>query len=161
MSIPYLTNNPLQDLTPEFVENKLLESVGNVKLDSIRQSTFRSLLSSDATEIYLGVRRAIQILCSTGNGFFLKHAFSFNPKWLSSVSPSEIEGLSISEVCTTNSLAYERLYREYLREYQRTSDYSKNKELVKLSNIDRTYPTVALPLVRLLMLIVVTSKLGA
>jgi hypothetical protein len=146
------------DIHPEAVEDKLLEPTGNSVLDEIRTFTFLSLNDSSPASSRLGIRRAIQILYSAGMGYFITHTFSFSDEWIKSITSDDdsIEGKSLASIMSGNSAAYERFYREYKKLYSKMAHY--DEDYIKLSNISTCTPLIALPLLRLLMLIIISTK---
>lgn len=142
---------------PQVIIDKLLESVQDERLDRIRSITFSSLNTEDPFNSTRGVFRGLQIIFSLGKGQFLKHAFSFSPEWLESIDfkNDKVQGSSLKSLADNNS-AYSRLYSEYLKIYSSKPDF--RSDLIGLCNVEDLRPASLRPLVKLLLLIVVSSK---
>lgn len=142
--------------TLEIIE-KLKESTGNDYLDNLREQTFLSLSSKATPDMNSGINRAIQLLYSCGQGFFITHAFSFNPEDLLKQPPSSdaISGKTLNQILE-NKVAYESIYDAYLKEYRSQPLFSS--EYIELANLTKCNPQKALPILRLLQLIIVTTR---
>lgn len=157
MPITDLSQNPFMSTDPAKVVSKLAEPVGVEELDNIREITFSSLNTETPVDLDNGVMRAVQLLYTLGLGFFIRHAFGFSDDFLQKLrhDDSSIKGKPLKEILE-NSEAYEALFREYKKVYARQPYY--NADLVKLCEIEKVYPSKALALVKLLMLVVISTK---
>ena len=154
-----LSLNPLVEVSTENIESKLSEPVGDSLLDSIREQTFLSLSDKSTPDLSSGIRRAVQLLYSSGKGYILTHIFSFSPEWIKEtyLYDTDIEGKSLSSILEENSIAYSRLYVEYKKRYV-TLSYCK-PEYLDLADISDCTPQGALPIIKLLILIIVSTKI--
>ena len=153
MSLP-LTQNPLKDLSPSGIEDKLLSSTGNSILDDIKTVTFLSLTSdTGSTASRLGARRAIQLLYNLNLGGYIQNSNAFNDQWLRSLPPSLIDCLPLKDILQ-NSNAYDDLYKRYRKEYIKQRGVNPRLELADIKNC---LPVEALSIAKLLILLAVTT----
>jgi hypothetical protein len=152
-----ISYNPFVTTRLEPVVAKLAENVGVAELDTIRSITWTSLNDDPTPTQDKGIRRAIQILYNCGQGFFITHAFNFSEDYLKTISFSDdsIQGKSLTDIATNNA-AYKRLFKEYRKVY--TSQPYFNENLVKLADVDEVVPSIAKDVVKLLLLLVVSTK---
>ena len=152
-----LHTRSLSDSSPEILVAKLLESVQDERLDRIRSITFSSLNTEDPFNESRGVFRGLQVIFLAGRGHFLKQAFSFTPEWLESVdfTDTKVKGRSLKSLAGDRD-AYSRLYKEYLNIYSLKPSF--REDLIGLCNVEDVKPDTLRPLVRLLLLIVISSN---
>ena len=143
-----LNNTAFTESNPESLIDTLLRPTQDPMLNRIRSITFSSLNNEDPTNESKGVFRGIQLLFSLGKGHFLKHAVSLDSTWL------EQQDLTIED----NS-AYERLFNEYLKIYSKKPNY--RKDLIGLCDVSDVVPKEARPIVRLLLLIIISTRFEA
>jgi hypothetical protein len=152
-----ISYNPFVTTRLEPVVNKLMENVGVKEMDRIRSITWTSLNDNLVPSSDKGVRRAIQLLYNCGQGFFITHAFNFSEDHLKTINFTDdsIQGKSLAEI-TTNNEAYRRLFKEYRKLYSKQPYFSP--DLVKLADIDEVLPANAKDIVKLLLLLVISTK---
>ena len=155
-----LNNTVFTESNPKDLIDTLLRPTQHPMLDRIRSITFSSLNTEDPTNETRGVFRGIQLLFSLGKGHFLKHAVSLDSKWLEQqdITKDEIKGRPLSSIVEDNS-AYERLFNEYLKIYSKDSNF--RKDLIGLCNVEDVVPKAARPIVRLLLLIIISTRFEA
>lgn len=149
--------NPFVTTRLDPVVTKLAQNIGVAELDTIRSITWTSLNDDPTPTQDKGIRRAIQILYNCGQGFFITHAFNFSEDYLKTINFADdsIQGKSLADIVTNND-AYKRLFKEYRKVYSSQPYFNPN--LVKLADVDEVVPSVAKDIVKLLLLLVVSTK---
>ena len=141
----------------EVVVSRLLEPIGNSQLDKIRSVVFNSLTSNPSFDSTKGVKRAIHLLYNLGQGYIVSHFFGFSDEELRLLpsSDSSLEGKSVSEL-SLSANTYDLLFREYLKAYLTLPD--AKKDLVGLTSDISVFPTACKPLIKLLILLIISTK---
>jgi len=148
--------NPFQTVDYSNLLDKISEPLGVPELDVIREFTLSSLCV-DSPTARRGSLRAVHLLYSLGLGSILTHAFGFSDDRLMKLDCFSLEfpGKSLRRIADNNS-AYTSMYNKYLGMYSKQP--GANTDLIELSKIESTKPGLALPIAKLLLLLVASCK---